>query len=118
MKVMRFILIVMLSLLVTGIWLAIIQQAVQIEYRRIPEERLIEILGQYQISEHRLAVVAAQNLSLTSRTQAILERMAPPAAPAAAFTPYHGPDEPLVIYEAEPMSPSRAKPAARKGKRK
>ena len=45
MKVMRFILIVMLSLLVTGIWLAIIQQAVQIEYRRIPEERLIEILA-------------------------------------------------------------------------
>jgi hypothetical protein len=120
MKIMRFILTLLLALLVFGMWLTIIHQSVQLESRRIPEERLIELLDQSHLNERRLGALAAQNsslaaqnTSLTSRTQAILERITSATQPAPSLTPYCGPDEPLVLYEVEPV-----KATARKGKRK
>lgn len=111
MKVMRTLFIILLALIYAGQWLLIAQQSIELDSRRIPEERLLELLDQSHLNERRLASVAAQNAALTSRTQAVLESSAP-AVPPASVTPYRGPDEPLVLYEAEPI-----KAPARKGKR-
>lgn len=109
MKIMRTILIILLVLLYAGQWVTIAYQGMELNTKRIPEERLIELLEQSRLNEHRLASVAAQNAVLTTRTLAILERL----TPTPSFTPYHGPDEPLVIYEAVPV-----KSPAKKGSRK
>lgn len=109
MKTTRTNLLILLVLLVGGPWVLIVYQRLELNTRRFPEERLVELLEQAQLNEHHLMIVAAQNAVLTTRTLAILERV----APAPLYTPYHGPDEPLVIYEGVPV-----KAPAKKNSRK
>lgn len=101
MKMKRTILIILLVLLYAGQWVTIAHQCMGLSTRHIPEERLVELLEQSRLNEHRLASVAAQNAVLTTRTLTILERI----TPTPSLEPYHGPDEPLVLYEAVPVTP-------------
>jgi hypothetical protein len=111
MRIINTLLIVLLALLIAILWVAITQQYCLLGSRRIPEERLNELLHQSRRNGKRLATLTRQNAVLTSNTQAILERIPRAPAPglipvitaASPMTPYHGPDEPLVIYEAEPV---------------
>ena len=99
MKIMRTSLIILLLLLYASQWVTIAHQGMELKTKRIPEERLIELLEQSRLNEHRLASVAAQNAVLTTRTLTILERL----TPTSSLELYHGPDEPLVLYEAVPV---------------
>lgn len=71
------------------------------------EERLNDLMLESHHNGHRLAIMARQYEVLTSRTQAILDRTKPVVTPAVtpidAIKPYRGSDEPLVLYEAEPV---------------
>jgi hypothetical protein len=109
MKVMRTLFIILLALIYVGQWLMIAHQSIELDSRRIPDERLIELLEQSHLNERRLASVAAQNEALTSKTQAVLDRL----VPAPPFTVCHEPDQALVLYEAEPV-----KAPVKKGRRK
>jgi hypothetical protein len=113
-KIIQCLLILLLALLIALLWGAFTQQNILLDSRRIPEERLDELLFQSRRNGKRLATLVRQNDLLTSKAQAILERTAPapapgliPAAtPPSSQAPYHGPDEPLVLYEAEPVKPA------------
>lgn len=108
---MRTFFIIVLVLLYAGQWVTIAQQSIGLDTRRNPEERLIELLEQAQLNEHRLVAVAAQNEVLTTRTLAILDWLAPGSLSAPAISSCHEPDQPLVLYEAEPVK------SAAKGRR-
>jgi hypothetical protein len=105
MRVFRLILIVLLAALVAGQWVMVVHQRRTRPVHRAPSPGLVRLLEQAQLNEHRLAAVAAQNEVLTTRTLAILERLAvAPAATAPALS--HSPDAPVVLYEAEPVKPA------------
>jgi hypothetical protein len=117
MRVFPFILVVLL-LLVVGLWVVIARERPLPDIRPIPDERLPRLLEQSQRNEQRLVTVAAQNVALTTRTLAIIERLAPAVSPALIAGPspvassapvitlVHEPDRPLVLYEGVPVRPA------------
>ena len=108
MKILRMVFIILLVLMYFSQWMTIAHQSIALSTRRIPEQRLIELLEQSQINERRLTALAAQNRELAARTQAILDRV----IPVPMITRCYQPDEPLVLYEAVPV-----KAPAKKGRR-
>jgi hypothetical protein len=108
MNVTRTLLIILLALLIVSLWIAIAHQRITLDIHPVPEERLLDLMDQSLLTQRRLTAVAEQNEILTTRTLTILDRL----VPTPLFTPCHQPDEPLVLYEAEPVKP------AKKGKRK
>ena len=105
MRAFHCLVILLLAALAAGQWVMVVHQRHMCPVHHAPSPGLVRLLEQAQLNEHRLAAVAAQNEVQTTRTLAILERLA--AAPAAlAPALVHSPDAPVVLYEAEPVKPA------------